>query len=115
MEGVLRIQDKAGQVRQHSEGGDAATGLQLLHGIAQEVRVAAEHVDDEGVDTAAELLGQHGNRPVQVGEHASPVDVPHHHDRYAGPAGQPEVDDVVVQQVDLGRAARTFADHHVEP
>ena len=56
---------------------------------------------------------QQGERPVQGGEHATPVDVPDHDDGQPGRPGQPHVGDVGVPEVDLRRAARTLADDHV--
>ena len=54
----------------------------------------------------AQVLGQHGHRAEEVGEHATPVNVADHDGRHAGPRRQAQVHDVVVEQVDLGRAAR---------
>jgi len=52
---------------------------------------------------------------VEGREHATPVNVTDDDHRQIGGPGQTHVGDVPVPQVDLGRAARSFADHHVEP
>ena len=115
VQGVLGIEHQPGHEGQHAQGGHAATGFELVHGVAEQEGIAAEHVDDEGSDAPAELLGQHGHRAVEMGEDATPVDVADHDRRDAGAGGQAQVHDVVVEQVDLGRAPGTLADHHVEP
>src|ERR1039458_2738753 len=73
MEGVLGVEDQSGQVGQDAQRRNAATGLQLFHGVAEECGVAPEHVDDEGPDASAQVLGQHGNGAEEMGEDAAPV------------------------------------------
>ncbi len=49
-----------------------------------------------------------------MGEDATTVDVADHHGGNAATLRQAQVHDVMVEQVDLGRASCAFADHDVE-
>ena len=104
VQGVLGIEDQPGHEGQHAQGGHAAAGFELLHGVAEQEGIPPEHVDDEASDAPAELLGQDGHGAVEMGEDAAPVDVADHDRRDPGPAGEAQVHYVVVEQVDLGRA-----------
>ncbi len=99
---------------QHAERGDTAACLELGAGATEQRPVAPEAIDDESPDQRRQLVRQDPHRPVEVREDAAPLDVAHQDGGDAGPPGQAEVHDVVAQQVDLRRAARTLADDHVE-
>ncbi len=76
--------------------------------------VAAELVDDQPADQRLVVLLEQGERAVERGENAAPVDVADEDGGDRGMPGQSHVDEVVPTQVHLGRAARTFAHHDVE-
>ena len=64
-------------------------------------------------DERGELWGQDGHGPVEVGKDPAALDVADDDRWNAGPPGQAEVDQVVAQEVDLGRAPGPLADHDV--
>ena len=115
VERVLGIQPQVTLPGQHAERGTAGHRLQRRQSGVEQPLVAAELVDDESRDEPLITGIQHRERPVQRGEQATTVDVPDDDDGQIRRAGQAQVGDVAVAQVDLGRAAGAFADHDVEP
>ncbi len=112
-QGVLGVEPEAVTPRQHAV--DGATGEAGKHGEARVKQLggAAELVDHEAGDERLVGRLQQGERAVHGGEHPAPVDVADHHHRQVGGPGQAHVGHVGVAQVDLRRAARALADHHV--
>ena len=49
VERVLGIEHQPGHEGEHAQGGHAATGFELVHGVTEQEGIAAEHVDDEGL------------------------------------------------------------------
>ena len=83
------------------------------HAAEEQVRVAAELVDDEADDGRGVLSRKRGFDPENLGENAAAIDVADEHDRAVGGAGKAHIGDVALAQVDLGRAARAFDEHEI--
>ena len=80
--------------RHHAEGGDAGPALELVGGVAQQRRIAAEPVDHEPPHPRAQVVGQQRDGPEQRGEHPAAVDVAHDHRRQPGRRRQRHVGQV---------------------
>ena len=76
--------------------------------------IAPQLVDDEPPDQAAVVVGEEGEGAVKRGEHPPAVDVADHDGPEPRLLGDAQVDDVVVGEIDLGRAAGALAHDHVE-
>src|SRR5205085_9528088 len=68
----------------------------------------------EAAHERPQLVGEQRNGAVQRGEDTAAVDVPHDDRGQARGRGHAQVHDVVVEQVDLGRAAGALDNDHVE-
>ena len=105
-EGVLGVEGHVVHPREHAERRNAGPPLELGQPVPEQGRIPPELVDHEAADQVAVVVGQEGDRAVTGGEHPAPVDVADHHGRQPRGPGQREVDDVVVEEVDLGRDCR---------
>ena len=112
---VLGVELEPLEEGQHAERRDTRAGLELVRTVAQQGGITPEPVDDEAADRPSQLLGEDGDGAEEMGEHPATLDVAHDDGGQAGPHGQAQVHDVVLQQVDLGRAAGALADHDVVP
>ena len=112
---ILFIDPEVFRVGEHPQGGPARERPQHPEPRFEQGTIASEPVHDETLHESLVVVVEEGECPDQRREHPSPVDVGHHDDRRTDGPGEPEVDDVDRPQVDLGRTARTFTDHDVEP
>ena len=92
---------------------DAAQLLQRLQSRLQNGPVAPEFVDHHALDAAALVLLQQCHRTVELGEHAAPVDVAYQQHRRVHQLGKAHIDDIILLEVDLRRAACPLNDDHV--
>jgi len=99
--------------RDDAQRRDARQGLQLRGTRLQEGGIPPELIQEEASDPPLVRFGQQCPRPVEVGEGATPIDIAHHHQLGSGVSGHPQVDQVDVGQVDLGRTTGALQDHHV--
>ena len=83
------------------------------HAAREQVRVAAELVDDEADDGGGVLRRKRRFDAENLGEYAAAIDVADEHDWAAGGAGEAHIGDVALAQVDLGCAARAFDEHEI--
>src|ERR1700722_3114058 len=81
------------------------------HAAEEQVRVAAELVDDEADDGRGVLRRKRRLDAENLRENAAAIDVADQRDRTAGGAREAHVCDVALAEVDLGRAARAFDEH----
>jgi hypothetical protein len=112
-QGILCVQPQAvgpGKCPERVATGELA---QHTEPWLQQLERAAELVDHKPGDQG--LVGgfQQRHGAVQGREHPAPVDVTDHDHRQVRGPRQSHVRDVGGAQVDLGRAARSLADHHV--
>jgi hypothetical protein len=114
VEGVLGVQPQVTPPGQDSVRGPAGHGRQHVESWLQQPLVSAELVDDEPGDVALVGGAQDREGAIHGGEDPASVNVPDDDHGQVRRAGQPHVRDVPVAQVDLGRAARALADHHVK-
>ncbi len=113
-QGVLGVEGHVVDPRQHADGGDTTTAFEVGQPSSEQGWVAPELVDHEGLDPRPQRGRKQLDGAVQRGEDTTPIDVAHHQGGEAGRVRHPQVDDVVVQEVDLGGIARSLGDHHVE-
>ena len=111
---VLGVEGDVVHERQHAEHGHARARFELAEAVAEQRRITPQLVDDEGAYEPPVPVGEQRHGPVQRGEDAAAVDVADHDGGYTELVCDTEVHDVVVEQVDLGRAAGAFEDHDVE-
>ena len=102
---VLQIQI---HVRHHADHRLAGDVLNLPQSRLQNRDVAAEFVDDKALDHRLLVLVQQHQCARQRGKDAASVDVSHQQHRRFGQLCHPHVDDVVLLEVDLRRAARSL-------
>ena len=76
----------------------------------QDPSVPPEFVDDQPADPVPLLFFQKLYRSVQLGKHSSPVNVPHQEDLRIRQLRHSHIHDIVLLQIDLRRASRSF-DH----
>ena len=105
-ERVLDVHPQVLDEREHAERGAAGELGQPLDAGGQDRLVAAELVDHEAGDVGLVVGVEQRQRAVERGEDAAAVDVGDHQRRETGGAGQAQVGEVVLAQVDLGGAAR---------
>src|SRR4029450_11815556 len=95
------------------EGGHAGAPLEVGTGVTEERGIAPEPVDDEAAHQPPQVRGQQLDGAVKCCDPPATIDVADDDGPQPGGVGQGQVDDVPVEQVDLGRAAGTLADHDV--
>src|ERR1700677_2211280 len=83
------------------------------HTAEEQVRVAAELVDDEADDGRSVLSRKRRFDAENLGEYAAAINVADQHDWAIRGAREPHIGDVALAQVDLGCAARAFDEHEV--
>ena len=110
---AVLIVDVRRRVRHHTRHRHAAERLELPQPRLQNGPVAAELVHDRPLDARTLVRLQQRDRPVELREHAAPVDVPDQQHRRVHQLCQPHVHKIVLLQVDLRRAARALNDDHV--
>ena len=104
---------RLGEERQEAEGAPARMRFERRHAAQEQVRVAAELVDDEADDHRGVVGRERDLRSENLGENAAAVDVADQRDRTIRGAREAHVGDVALAQVDLGRAARALDEHEI--
>ena len=100
-------------VRDHPEHPDACEFLEFLHPGREEPDIPPELVDDDPDDERPDIIGEEGERPVDLGEDPAPFDIGDENDRKPEAPGEPDVCDVAVVEVHLRRSPGPF--HHYVP
>jgi|GEM_PF-4728302 len=103
---------EVGQDPQHRHAGFLCEPLEAR---LEQRNIAAEAVDDEALYARLLARLEHCECAVEVREHAALVDVGDDDDIGVGSLGESHVGEVVLAQVDLGRAARAFDQDAVVP
>src|SRR6202034_815584 len=75
IDGILRVQSEALQVRQHSEDGLAGVALEPAQSRIQQADVATKAIDYETGDARTFAVAEQCQGPDQVREYAATVDV----------------------------------------
>jgi hypothetical protein len=113
LEPVLRGQARQVQVGQDAQRRHARARLEHGEAGREQRRVAAELVDHEPAHVRALLGREQRDGAVERREHAAAIDVADQQHRRAAVARHAHVHDVVLREVDLGRASRALGDDEV--
>ncbi len=105
LERVLAVEPHVEQPRDDAVERHAGALRDGLQPRFEHRRVAAELVDDKGLQQRPVVLVEQRPRAVERGEDAAAVDVADDHDRQSELAGEAHVDVVTRAEVDLGRGA----------
>ena len=110
---AVLIVDVEPSVRHNAYDRPAGQLLELCQTRPEDFHIAAEFVDDKAADARLLVLVQQLDRAVERGEHAAAVDVPDEQHRCVHELRKSHVHDVVLLEIDLGRAAGALDDNDV--
>ncbi len=102
-----------GEERQEAEGPPVRMRFERHHTAEEQVRVAAELVDDEADYCARVVRRERRFDAENLGEYAATIDIADQRHGAAGGARESHIGDIALAQVDLGCAARALDEHEI--
>ena len=111
---VLIVNAEMLEIRHDAEHRLARLLLKKIDGRRHERDIAAKLIDDESFDERALLFIEQLERPDKRGERAPAVDIGNEEHGRLQVFGDAHVDDVILLEVDLRRAARPLDDDGIE-
>ena len=101
------------RIRDHPEDRDARELLELLHSRCEEPEISPELVDDYPGDERPDIIGEEGERPVDLCKDPAALDIGDEDDRKPEAPCEPDVCYIAIVEVHLRRPPGPF--HHDVP
>ena len=101
------------KIRHDSDHRNIRTFLEHGESRLQDGHISPELIDDHSFDTLTLLFLEQHDCPDKLCEHAAPVDIPGEQHRRVHQFRQTHIYDIILLQIDLRRASRSFDHDHI--